>query len=100
MKLKEDLILIYLKPKDVSKDGSGTGKGESSPKRKNTTKHVPQPSVTQLVKDPDAIRTVVISGLPASVDQKTLWKKIRKYSGAERVEMIEDSNGVGESSSG
>lgn len=98
MKLSEDLVLIYLKPKDVSKDESDTGKGESSPKRKNTAGHPPRPSIAQLVKDPDAIRTTVISGLPASVDQKTLWKKIRKYSGAERVEMIEGCDGVGASS--
>ncbi|RPD65456.1 RNA-binding domain-containing protein [Lentinus tigrinus ALCF2SS1-7] len=36
--------------------------------------------------DPLAIRTVVISGLPAGIDSKTLWKKVRKLQGAEKVE--------------
>ena len=36
--------------------------------------------------DPLAIRTVVVSGLPADIDSKTLWKKIRKLAGAEKVE--------------
>ncbi|KAI0325126.1 RNA-binding domain-containing protein [Cubamyces sp. BRFM 1775] len=36
--------------------------------------------------DPVAIRTVVISGLPQGVDSKTLWKKVRKLQGAEKVE--------------
>lgn len=33
----------------------------------------------------EAIRTIVVSGLPSSLDSKTLWKKIRKYKGAETV---------------
>ena len=33
-----------------------------------------------------AIRTIVISGLPTNIDSKTLWKKVRKYDGAEKVE--------------
>ncbi|KAI0717413.1 hypothetical protein C8T65DRAFT_572000 [Cerioporus squamosus] len=36
--------------------------------------------------DPLAIRTIVISGLPAGIDSKALWKKIRKLKGAEKVE--------------
>ena len=36
-------------------------------------------------RDPLAIRTIVISGLPP-VDSKVLWKKIRKYEGAEDVQ--------------
>lgn len=36
--------------------------------------------------DPLAIRTVVISGLPTGIDSKTLWKKVRKLQGAEKVE--------------
>ncbi|KAH9828792.1 RNA-binding domain-containing protein [Rhodofomes roseus] len=43
----------------------------------------PQPLAS---KDPLAIRTVVISGLPPSVDSKALWKKIRKLQGGEKVE--------------
>jgi len=45
-------------------------------------------------RDPLAIRTVVISGLPP-VDPKGLWKKIRKYEGAEEVQWpIQRDNGV------
>ena len=46
------------------------------------------------LRDPLAIRTVVISGLPP-VDTKGLWKKIRKYEGAEEVQWpIKRDNGV------
>ena len=37
-------------------------------------------------KDPLAIRTVVLSGLPSSIDAKVLWKKVRKQEGAEKVD--------------
>lgn len=37
-------------------------------------------------KDPLAIRTVIIGGLPAELDDKVLWKKVRKFAGAEHVE--------------
>ncbi|KAI0049314.1 RNA-binding domain-containing protein [Auriscalpium vulgare] len=37
-------------------------------------------------RDPLAIRTVVVSGLPSSIDAKTIWKKVRKLQGAEKVE--------------
>jgi nucleolar protein 4 len=33
-----------------------------------------------------AIRTIIVSGLPSSVDSKILWKKFRKYPGAEKVD--------------
>ncbi|KAH8829583.1 hypothetical protein DL96DRAFT_1792260 [Flagelloscypha sp. PMI_526] len=33
-------------------------------------------------KDPLAIRTVVLGGLPSSIDEKVLWKKVRKCTGA------------------
>lgn len=36
--------------------------------------------------DPDAVRIIVISGLPASIDKNTLWKKVRKNTGAESVQ--------------
>lgn len=49
-------------------------------------------------KDPNAIRTVLISGLPTSIDQKTLWKKVRKLEGAESVHI--DENGEGNSVTG
>lgn len=46
-------------------------------------------------KDPNAIRTVMISGLPSPIDQKTLWKKVRKYEGAQSVELVEGETGIG-----
>jgi nucleolar protein 4 len=38
------------------------------------------------VNDPLAIRTILVSGLPTSINQKTLWKKLRKFEGAQSVE--------------
>lgn len=35
--------------------------------------------------DPLAIRTIVITGLPTAIDSKTVWKKVRKLEGAEKV---------------
>ncbi|KAF9787823.1 hypothetical protein BJ322DRAFT_1105870 [Thelephora terrestris] len=43
-------------------------------------------AIVSTPKDPLAIRTLVISGLPSSIDAKVLWKKIRKQEGAEKVE--------------
>ena len=43
-------------------------------------------SVVSAAKDPLAIRTVVLSGLPSSIDAKLLWKKVRKQEGAEKVD--------------
>ncbi|KAI0071311.1 RNA-binding domain-containing protein [Panus rudis PR-1116 ss-1] len=64
-------------PKDVQKEK------EAKPKQPKA----PQPSQSSSgSSDPLAIRTIVISGLPSSIDSKTLWKKIRKYEGAEKVE--------------
>ena len=37
-------------------------------------------------RDPLAIRTVVLSGLPSLIDAKVLWKKVRKQEGAEKVD--------------
>jgi nucleolar protein 4 len=52
--------------------------------------------------DPLAIRTIVISGLPKTIDSKSLWKKLRKYEGAEKVTWpiqtdSSDNTGIGES---
>lgn len=63
----------------------------------------PQPRVPHLrnVHDPQAIRTVVVSGLPSPIDSKTLWKKIRKYEGAEKVDWpVKADNGEEDSSTG
>ncbi|KAF8483530.1 RNA-binding domain-containing protein [Russula ochroleuca] len=49
-------------------------------------------------RDPLAIRTVVISGLPP-VDSKGLWKKIRKYEGAGEVQWpVKRDDGVEDAS--
>ncbi|KAG6885421.1 hypothetical protein C0993_001937 [Termitomyces sp. T159_Od127] len=59
------------------------------PKMKASSK----PQQPRLPQDPLAIRTIVISGLPPSIDSKVLWKKVRKYNGAEKVDtMSEDSH--------
>ncbi|KAF8799812.1 hypothetical protein BYT27DRAFT_7263425 [Phlegmacium glaucopus] len=66
------------KPKD---------KGEKGESLKKEPKPRPPPrSQPRLPHDPLAIRTIVISGLPQSIDSKVLWKKIRKYEGAEKVD--------------
>lgn len=52
------------------------------------------------LRDPLAIRTVVISGLPP-VDSKGLWKKIRKYDGAEEVQWpVKRDDGVEDTPTG
>ena len=57
--------------------------------------HVPNPS-----RDPLSIRTVVVTGLPL-VDSKSLWKKFRKYEGAEEVQWpIKRDDGVEDASTG
>ena len=56
-------------------------------------------SAVGLPHDPVAIRTIIISGLPPSIDSKVLWKKIRKYDGAEKVEWPVQSELKEESSS-
>ncbi|CAL1711095.1 unnamed protein product [Somion occarium] len=45
-------------------------------------------------KDPLAIRTIVVSGLPTSIDSKALWKKVRKYKGAEKVDWPIQKDGL------
>lgn len=49
--------------------------------------------------DPTAIRTIVVSGLPQGLDAKQLWKKIRKYDGAEKVDWPHKSEDGTEDSS-
>ncbi|KAK0234917.1 hypothetical protein EDD85DRAFT_887307 [Armillaria nabsnona] len=62
------------------KDKTEKVKVEAKPKQIPT----PRPRAPQ---DPLAIRTIVVTGLPSSVDSKSLlWKKFRKYKGAESVE--------------
>ncbi|KAF8185003.1 hypothetical protein K438DRAFT_1837253 [Mycena galopus ATCC 62051] len=63
---------------------------ESKPKEKGErVKTEPKPRPPPRVHaphDPLAIRTIIVSGLPTPVDSKVLWKKFRKYPGAETVE--------------
>ena len=58
------------------------GKASNQPK--------PRPSVRasqpRKPHDPLAIRTITVTGLPKSINSKSLWKKSRKYDGAEKVE--------------
>jgi nucleolar protein 4 len=49
------------------------------PKRANIT-------VAPKAHDTNAVRTVTLSGLPADIDSKAIWKKVRKQSGADSVE--------------
>lgn len=66
------------------------------------TERIPRPKahVHTPSRDPLAIRTVVISGLP-SLDSKGLWKKIRKYEGAGEVQWpIKCENGAEDASTG
>ncbi|EIW75494.1 hypothetical protein CONPUDRAFT_147133 [Coniophora puteana RWD-64-598 SS2] len=66
------------KPKEKPKASvSAAPQPSSSKPRPQKTPYAQKP------KDSDAIRTIVISGLPAGLDSKTLWKKLRKYPGAE-----------------
>ncbi|KAJ3767246.1 hypothetical protein FB446DRAFT_339096 [Lentinula raphanica] len=53
----------------------------------------PRPNIPTVINDPLAIRTIVVSGLPADIDAKTLWKKFRKCEGAEKVDWPVKSSG-------
>ncbi|KAL5521039.1 hypothetical protein ACEPAG_8961 [Sanghuangporus baumii] len=70
---------------------STTEKKVKSERKTTITPQVPHPKTP---KDPNAIRTILISGLPDSIDKKALWKKVRKYEGAESVELVEGEQGV------
>ncbi|KAI5117932.1 hypothetical protein M0805_009440 [Coniferiporia weirii] len=74
------------KPKDKA-DTSNV-----KPERK--TPATPRQTHPKSAKDPNAIRTIAISGLPLSVDQKTLWKKVRKCDGAESTELVPGESGA------
>lgn len=90
--LKEDAQAALEK---ISKDGIQIAGRNlrvqyANSKSKGTTKQQekdrPRPRVPhQPPQDPLAIRTLVVSGLPASINTKALWKKFRKY-GAEKVD--------------
>src|SRR5260221_1767913 len=63
-----------------------TGDNEGPSIAKHGKQKLPRISAVGLPRDPNAIRTIVGAGLPPSIDSKMLWKKIRKYDGAEKVE--------------
>ncbi|KAL1679801.1 hypothetical protein EV122DRAFT_289395 [Schizophyllum commune] len=62
--------------------------------------HPPKAPRAPISHDPNAIRTIVISGLPSGIDQKTLWKKVRKYDGAESVQWPASVGGVEDKTTG
>ncbi|KAF5379115.1 hypothetical protein D9615_005877 [Tricholomella constricta] len=63
-------------------------------KRESKPRPPPRPQQPRLPHDPLAIRTIVVSGLPPSIESKVLWKKIRKYDGAEKVDWpVKSSSG-------
>ncbi|KAG6819698.1 hypothetical protein H0H93_009492 [Arthromyces matolae] len=69
--------------------------GDKTQTREPKTKAPPRPQQPRIPQNPSAIRTVVISGLPSSIDSKVLWKKVRKYQGAEKVESMSADNTTG-----
>ncbi|KAJ7105735.1 hypothetical protein C8R43DRAFT_1140711 [Mycena crocata] len=92
--LKEDAQSAF---ETISKDGitianralriqwADTKPKEKGERVKTESKPRPPPRVPAPY-DPLAIRTIIVSGLPSPVDSKVLWKKFRKYPGAEKVD--------------
>jgi hypothetical protein len=77
--------LAETRPKDKD-SASVSGNAGQDPKPTGVGKpRIPRGAVSA-PKDPLAIRTVVLSGLPSSIDAKVLWKKVRKQEGAEKVD--------------
>lgn len=90
-------IVYWYKP---HKDRHEKSTHEPTPKQEVSKPQPPKPTHPTAPKDPLAIRTIVISGLPSSIDSKSLWKKIRKYEGAEKVEWPAKINDTEDPSSG
>ena len=81
-------------------DGCGT-QPKNSESVKKDSRPPPRSTHPRPTTDPDAIRTIVISGLPSLVDSKTLWKKFRKYNGAEKLEWpLKNESGEEDQSTG
>ncbi|CCM04353.1 uncharacterized protein FIBRA_06525 [Fibroporia radiculosa] len=80
-------------PNNKSKDKSSQNKVKiTRPEDLDARKAKPsRPSSSSAPRDPLAIRTVVITGLPRTADSKTIWKKIRKLEGAEKVDCVDSS---------
>uniref|UniRef100_A0A8H8CJ26 RRM domain-containing protein n=1 Tax=Psilocybe cubensis TaxID=181762 RepID=A0A8H8CJ26_PSICU len=94
---KEGISLVGRKLRVQWADSKPKEKGEKG-ERKEVVKKEPKPRPAhqqpRLPHDPFATRTIVISGLPPGLDSKVLWKKIRKYEGAEKVDWpIKDEEG-------
>ncbi|KAL1944047.1 hypothetical protein VTO73DRAFT_3865 [Trametes versicolor] len=66
--------------------GKDAEEGEEVKKPAKKAAPAPRPPRPAGPSDPVAIRTVVIAGLPQGIDSKTLWKKVRKLQGAEKVD--------------
>ncbi|PPQ85119.1 hypothetical protein CVT25_004219 [Psilocybe cyanescens] len=94
---KDGISLVGRKLRVQWADTKPKEKGEKG-ERKEVVKKEPKPRPAhqqpRLPHDPLATRTIVISGLPPALDSKVLWKKIRKYEGAEKVDWpIKDDEG-------
>lgn len=57
---------------------------------------MPSLDTTDTPTDPNAIRTVIVSGLPKDVSKNVLWKKVRKTGECELVYPIEGAPETGE----
>ncbi|EPQ51443.1 hypothetical protein GLOTRDRAFT_81029 [Gloeophyllum trabeum ATCC 11539] len=95
--VKEDAKAAYekLSREGITLDGRGLRVSWADSKNKHKDEKTekapkprpePRPRAAPSQSDPLAIRTIVIAGLPSSIDSKSLWKKVRKYGGAEKVE--------------
>ena len=69
--------------------------GSPGPKAKKPQRP-PQPKTTADPPDPVAIRTIVISALPSTIDSNSLWKKVRKLDGAEKISQWPGKTSAGE----
>lgn len=58
-------------------------------------KTLPSLDTTDIPSDPNAIRTVIISGLPAGIEKNVLWKKVRKTGDCELVFPIDGAPDTG-----
>ncbi|THG97279.1 hypothetical protein EW026_g4693 [Hermanssonia centrifuga] len=79
--------------KPLKDDKEKPVKDGAEPKERQPIKHPKAPQPTG-PRDPLAIRTIVVSGLPSPIDSNTLWKKMRKYDGAQKVEWPANVAGV------
>ncbi|KAF8319207.1 RNA-binding domain-containing protein [Amanita rubescens] len=100
---KEGLTLVGRKLRiQWAEQKAKTKKEKMDPDQKEPPQKKPrQQSRANNPQDPLAIRTVIVSGLPSSIDSKSLWKKIRKHKGAEKLEWpVSGDDGIQDSSSG